>query len=256
MEFGNPEGTPLVALHGIPSCGRAFEALDGAARARYLRVIAPDRPGIGASTRAPGHDLRLVVDDLRELVDALDVDAPHLLGFSGGAAYAYAAARWDASAYRSITVVSGTGSPSLEARDRAYTLFDQSCFAVARKAPALLGPALGLVARTATVLGAPVAARRDNAEQWETLQFTFAHGGGGAADDYRATCTPWGFELAAITAPITLFHGRADRIVRPWIARVSARELDNATLHLMPDAGHDLLHTHVNDVLDDIVRNP
>ena len=51
-EYGDPNGEPVFALHGTPACGAGFDWTDIPARDRGLRIIAPDRPGIGRSTRS------------------------------------------------------------------------------------------------------------------------------------------------------------------------------------------------------------
>lgn len=38
-EFGDPNGTPVVALHGTPACGAGFAWADGPARDRGIQII-------------------------------------------------------------------------------------------------------------------------------------------------------------------------------------------------------------------------
>jgi pimeloyl-ACP methyl ester carboxylesterase len=62
-----------------------------------------------------------------------------------------------------------------------------------------------------------------------------APGSQGYWDDSRAHLDPWGFELADITVPVLLLHGRQDKFVPfghgQWLAAhipgVEARLLDN-----------------------------
>ncbi len=49
-EYGDPAGRPVVVLHGTPACGAGFAWADGRARARGIRLLAPDRPGVGDSS--------------------------------------------------------------------------------------------------------------------------------------------------------------------------------------------------------------
>src|SRR4051794_12106692 len=48
-EYGDPGGRPVMVFHGVPACGAGFAFADAAARQRGLRLVAPDRPGIGLS---------------------------------------------------------------------------------------------------------------------------------------------------------------------------------------------------------------
>ncbi|MEK6294664.1 MAG: alpha/beta fold hydrolase, partial [Paraburkholderia tropica] len=53
VEFGNPDGQPVVFVHGLCGQLRNFAYLPLEALARDHRVILLDRPGSGYSTRAP-----------------------------------------------------------------------------------------------------------------------------------------------------------------------------------------------------------
>src|SRR6266508_5640095 len=91
-EYGRPDGQPIIYCHGSPSLrveGDLF--LHSATLADLgLRVIVPDRPGMGRSDFQPG---RRIVDwpsDVLELARALEFDTFAVLGSSGGAPYAAA----------------------------------------------------------------------------------------------------------------------------------------------------------------------
>jgi pimeloyl-ACP methyl ester carboxylesterase len=56
-DWGDPEGFAVVSCHGGLSSGLDAAAAADAARDAGVRLIAPDRPGIGASTRQPGRKL-------------------------------------------------------------------------------------------------------------------------------------------------------------------------------------------------------
>jgi hypothetical protein len=67
-----------------------------------------------------------------------------------------------------------------------------------------------------------------------------ALGGGhyGWLDDGLASVAPWGFDLAAVRAPVLLLQGGEDLMVPPSHARAMAAILPNATLEFHPDEGH------------------
>jgi pimeloyl-ACP methyl ester carboxylesterase len=75
-------GVPLLLLHGWSLDHRIFEP-----QIRYLerffRVVAFDRRGFGRSEAPP--DLRLELDDIDRVVEALGLGTLHLLGMSQGA---------------------------------------------------------------------------------------------------------------------------------------------------------------------------
>lgn len=74
-------GPPLLAIHGWPLDHRVFEP-QVSGLSSSLKVIAYDRRGFGKS-EAPA-DLRLEVDDIDRILDALELPSVHLLGMSQG----------------------------------------------------------------------------------------------------------------------------------------------------------------------------
>jgi len=74
-------GPPLLAIHGWPLDHRVFEP-QVRGWSSSLTVIAYDRRGFGRSEARP--DLRLEVDDIDRILDALELPSVHLLGMSQG----------------------------------------------------------------------------------------------------------------------------------------------------------------------------
>ncbi len=84
---GGPEdSTPVIFVHGNCSAARFWEETMVALPAGF-RAIAPDMRGYGRSETAPVDATRGVrdfSDDLRALIEKLDVERPHLVGWSLG----------------------------------------------------------------------------------------------------------------------------------------------------------------------------
>ena len=84
-EFGTPDGRPVLYFHGAPSS--RLEPLlvgDDAWRAHGLRVIAPDRPGVGLSDFLPKRGFSQWPNDVVALADALGLERFGVIGMSGG----------------------------------------------------------------------------------------------------------------------------------------------------------------------------
>ncbi|MBV8463847.1 MAG: alpha/beta hydrolase, partial [Acidimicrobiales bacterium] len=56
-EFGDPEGTPLVNCHGGLTGRLDVEPADRVAQQAGIRILSPDRPGIGRSDRKKGRTI-------------------------------------------------------------------------------------------------------------------------------------------------------------------------------------------------------
>jgi pimeloyl-ACP methyl ester carboxylesterase len=68
---------------------RAFQE---AAHAANVRIVAPDRPGYGQSTRQRGHLLKDWPQVAARIADHLEIKEFSVLGYSGGGPYAAACA--------------------------------------------------------------------------------------------------------------------------------------------------------------------
>ncbi len=84
-EYGDPRGHPAFFFHGlIGSHHQASYVADEAKRAG-LRLIAPNRPGVGESQFVERKTPLEAVPDVEELAEALRLDEFSVIGISGGA---------------------------------------------------------------------------------------------------------------------------------------------------------------------------
>ncbi len=92
-EYGDPEGAPVICLHGVTGHGQRFRKL-GEERLAHRRVIALDLRGHGRSGQEPPWDVDAHVADVLETASALGVERADWVGFSyGGRVAASVAAR-------------------------------------------------------------------------------------------------------------------------------------------------------------------
>ena len=101
---------PFVLVHGLASNARLWDGVAGRLHAAGHAVVAVDQRGHGRSD-APdaGYDFTTVTDDLRLLLDALDLRRPVLVGQSwGGNVVLEAATRWSDRIAGIATVDGGT----------------------------------------------------------------------------------------------------------------------------------------------------
>lgn len=80
----NEPALPIVLIHGSPGEARDFSRLAPMLEMSH-RLIIPDLPGFGASTRdIPDYSFRAHARYLTELLDELKIERAHFLGFSMG----------------------------------------------------------------------------------------------------------------------------------------------------------------------------
>ena len=66
----------------------------------------------------------------------------------------------------------------------------------------------------------------------------FRQGGRGTAHDLRLEALPWGVSLESITAPVDVWHGRDDTIVRCEQAEILTAAIPGAQRHFLAGHGH------------------
>src|SRR5215469_989460 len=224
---------PVFWLHGTPQIGAPPAPLFPAAAEHGVRWVSYDRPGYGGSSPVPDRDVASGATDVAVIADALGLDRFAVLGQSGGGPYALACAALLPDRVIGAVSMSGrapypadgldwlagmlAGREALEALLASEDDFDPEMFTPADRA-ALAGDWKWI----STVVGPAL-------EQ----------GTGGLIDDALASVRPWGFDPAAITTPVLLVHGTADRVMpsvhSEWLAR---RIGAGAELVLVKDAGH------------------
>lgn len=91
--FGDPDGAPVLNCHGGLVSRTDVAPSDAVARELGLRIISPDRPGIGLTDRLPGHGIGdWARTDVAALVDHLGLDRFSVMGWSAGGPHALAVA--------------------------------------------------------------------------------------------------------------------------------------------------------------------
>ncbi|MFN0085935.1 MAG: alpha/beta fold hydrolase [Blastocatellia bacterium] len=109
----DPSTTPILLIHGSPGERGDFRELAG--RLRGSRLIIPDLPGFGASTRdLPDYSLKAHAKYLLALLDQLKIERAHVLGFSMGGGVALHMAELAPARVASISLLSSIGVQEME----------------------------------------------------------------------------------------------------------------------------------------------
>jgi pimeloyl-ACP methyl ester carboxylesterase len=231
-EWGDPNGLPLISLHGTPG-GRISYWHDPGIYARFgVRRITIDRPGYGHSTRKPGRSVSDIAPDVELIADRLGIDRFAVTGGSGGGPHALACAAllpdrvrrclvnvslapYDAEGLDYLAGMTGGNVDEFNAslageaairkiaeRERAtmFERFDQG--------------------RTDILGDSYEVSESDQAQMarhfWQmanNMRAALEYGVDGWVDDDLAFVKPWGFDLASIVAPVYIQYGREDTLV-------------------------------------------
>ena len=266
-EYGKPDGFVVVNAHGGLACRLDVAAADDVAVEAGVRLISPDRPGVGRSDPDPGRTILSWASDVEELLDGIGIDRFAVMGWSMGGQYAAAVGHALRHRVNRVAIVAGalplTESgvfDQLPAMDRYFTRMSE-------RAPWLAQQwfrTMGLAPRVAPVRYARLAARDLGPADAAVIRGegfrTFARMSreamrqpAGAVEEYRAWMRPWGFAPEDLDVPVDVWAGADDELVDPsWAQRLASR-IPNATLNIR-DGGHFVAHLHYREIFDALRR--
>lgn len=245
-------GKPVVLIHGWPLSGASWEKQTPALLNSGFRVITYDRRGFGNSDKPTlGYDYDTFADDLRKLVDKLNLRDFTLVGFSmGGGEVARYLGKYGTKHVNKAVFISAVPPFLLKTDDNpqgaAKEVFDGMKFAIAQDRPAFLSKFLSDFYNVDVLKGKSIS---DHAVQasWNvaigasprgTIDCVTAFGG----TDFRK-------DLERIDIPTLVIHGTDDRIVPFEISGKRTAELVKGSRLLTIDgAPHGLIWTHSEQV--------
>jgi pimeloyl-ACP methyl ester carboxylesterase len=258
---GDPDGFPYLFHGGTPSSAVPYDVFDLQARDSGLRLITYSRPGYGTSTPRPWPWPR-ITDDLTDSITTL--------GWSGGGPRALACAALLPRRCRAAATLAGAGPADAPDLDFTAGMGPENIaeFAAAAQGPDAYGAFLAeglteLVAATGADIAAslgelitPVDAAALTGEFADWLAASFRHAAAqgviGWREDGLALMGPWGFEVAEIRVPVSVWQGRQDAMVPYSHGAWLAAHVPGARAHLFEDEGHISLLARMDDILADL----
>ncbi len=249
-------GRPVVLIHGWPLDADMWEYQATYLAAHGCRVIAYDRRGFGRSTQTwEGYNYDQLADDLKSVMDTLDLRDATLVGFSmGGGEVARYLRRHGASRVAKTVLVSAVTPFMLKTPDNPEgvdrSVFDGMIQGIEKDRPNFLAN-FGKVFFGVGVLSSPVSSELLTwaqtmamlASPKATVDCVTAFG----ETDFRE-------DMAAFTMPTLIVHGDADKTV-PIDAsgRRAATLIPHARMHVYEGAPHALVFTEKDRLNEDLL---
>lgn len=227
--------------HGSSQTGALLEPLLWAAAERNIRLVSYGRPSYGGSSPRPGRNIASAASDVRLIVDSLRIDRFAVMGASGGGPHALACAALMPDRVRSVACFASPAPFIDDGTDWFGGMADGG--------EALRAAQAGREARQRQEETAKFNPASFNERDYATLKTTWAAlgkdvglaaegGPDGLIEDDLALVAPWGFDVAAITAPVLLVQGGDDRVIPAVHAEWLLRHCADAELWLRPRDGH------------------
>lgn len=278
--YGSPiPRTTIFYMHGFPSSRFEGKLWHSACAKHNIRLIAPDRPGMGASTMQPNRSILDWPADVLFLAGHLKVSQFYVLGVSGGAPYALACMKQiPADRLLGVSIVSGLYPTKLGTAGMAVQTRVMLWAApwMPGLASFLFDGVMGKAARNEdpAIFEDLMAQEMDNRHQgdrdamkdpqnWpafvDMTREAFHQGSEGVGWEARLLGDAWGFELSQLrvgeNSPLlTLWHGKDD-INCPVAMAEKANELISGSILCLRDGeGHvSFIFRDVNEILNSLV---
>lgn len=290
-EYGKPNGRPVIYLHGFPMCRLEAMAFDAPASRANVRIIAPDRPGIGHSSFIANRTILDHAENVKALSQHLSLRRFAILGVSGGAPYALACGRaLPKECLSGVGILSGMGT--YEESDVGLVPMPSRVTGwLARNVPRTIRAVTdAFVAGIRRVvkwgwvqkrldqfvdqakhskyewerdaLGAPKQEETD--ENWtpmasrerllNALFEPFHQGSKGVVQEAALVSKPWGFRFEDIESRVTIWHGAKDTSAPIEWVRAMAGKIPGVILKEYEGETHGSMVKHMDDVLETLVH--
>lgn len=274
--YGDPEGAPVLALHGAPASRLMYEVADDSARARNLLLICPDRPGYGLSPVDEQPTLARRAEQLEAIADHLGLGRFALVAVSGGAPYAVALASRLGERITAMALVSPMGPiadmyRAREAsRNRDLPRSQHWFFTRLPRYRRALGAAARIAAggfRISPKISARAFSRLLPAADAEILrrphvqeslirmtQGGLRQGVAGGLADLQIFSQPWEVDFSAVRARTVLWQGTEDSIVPVKAALWLGGQLPDCSIEIVEGFGHYWIYDNIDAVLGRLAR--
>lgn len=268
-EYGDPAGIPVFYFHGGMSSRYDIAFGDKRFRERGVKLIAPDRPGIGNSSSKKGRSLFDWADDVGQLAESLSIDSARLFGWSAAGPYVLICLHKMPELFTTGATI-GIAPPfdgpasimelgllldrMLVRCPKAYQPFLARAIGLSAKMP----PAMmkkQLLKEVGSKIDRDIVAALSDRDATYFVYESIKQGGASTIEDYDPVRMDWGFPLDKFGPEFAIFHGADDRICYVNNAHRLHKLMPQAKLNIVDGQGHFLLHQKLDLVLDHLLGN-
>ncbi|PCJ94798.1 MAG: hypothetical protein COA50_10415 [Flavobacteriaceae bacterium] len=267
-EYGDPDGLPMFYFHGGQESRLSSNFMDSTANSLNIRIIAPERPGIGLSSFQKDRSFLNYPNDIAQLANHLGIATFSVFGLSGGSPHVLACAYVFPERLQKIAIVSGTAPHNYKGKLKGmwFPVKLIHWFANSKKDKNLRG----FIKNDYEALAQKPEKRLKQLQRFlpkpdrELLKAkpqygidfikgsleSYRQGTDAVVQEWKLYVADWGFAIKEIEPKINLWYGDKDKMTPKYRGLHLHKLLPNSKLHLLEDEGHfSLLRNHLEAIL-------
>lgn len=270
-EYGDSNGYPIFYFHGGQESRLSSMFMNSTAKRLNIRIISPDRPGIGLSTFQVDRKFLDWGSDITQLADSLEIKHYSIFGLSGGAPHVLACICNDSSNIKNASIISGATPYNYKGtlkgmwfpvklihwfarmkRDKYLKKFIKNDF------ESLVNRPDKRMKQFQKFLAKPDKRLMINKPEygWDFIKGSiesYRQGIEGVVQEWKLYVSDWQMELSKIHFPKTLWYGSEDKMAPAHRGNYYNKELPNSTLKLIDNEGHfSLIRNYLEEILVDL----
>ncbi len=267
-EYGDSLGYPVFYFHGGQESRLSSLFMDSTAKILNIRIISPDRPGIGLSTFQADRIFLDWGDDIFQLADSLKISRYSIFGLSGGAPHVLACVFKDSSRIDKASIISGASPYDYKGtlkgmwfpvklihwfasmrKDKQLRKFIQNDF------ESLVNKPDKRMKQFQKYLPKPDKRLLiDHPDYgWEFINGSvesYRQGIDGVVQEWELYVADWQMELSEVHFPIALWYGADDKMAPYHRGYYYNNMLPDSKLKVLSDEGHfSLIRNHLEEIL-------
>jgi len=267
-EYGDPLGFPVFYFHGGQESRLSSMFMDSTAKKFNIRIISPDRPGIGISTFQDNRQFLDWSNDIAQLADSLGLNKYSVFGLSGGAPHVLACIFADSLRIENASIISGATPYDYKGtlkgmwvpvklihwfaslkKDKQLRKFIQKDF------DGLVNKPEKRIKQFQKYLPKPDKTLMINHPEYgrefiEGSKESYRQGIDAVVQEWKLYVSDWQMKLNTIHFPINLWYGSADKMAPIYRGNYYDNELPNSSLKVIENEGHfSLIRNHLEEIL-------
>ena len=270
-EYGKLNGFPIFYFHGGQESRLSSAFMDSTANELGIRIISPDRPGIGLSSFQENRTFLDWGKDVNEIADSLGIKNFSIVGLSGGAPHVLSCLINDPDRIVKASIVSGATPYNYKKTLKGmwfpvkilHWLANMKSDKQLRKYiqkdyQGLINKPEKRMNQFQKFLPKPDKTLMKNHPHygWEFIEGSlesYTQGIDGVVQEWKLYVKDWGMDLQNIENPVTLWYGTEDKMAPVSRGKYYNDQLPNSDLKTLNNEAHfSLIRNHLTAILEDL----